>query len=81
MNERTAIHGRNFFCGLTGRAARIRWRETTLSHKGTSASSSDPKRARCMMTRSDCPRTCKHLGGHLDPERRARNVTLMDVFD
>jgi hypothetical protein len=68
MGKSVTVKGRNFFCNLTDRAVRVRWQETTLVQDGVALASSGPTRINCLMERFDCPRTCKYLGGLIDPE-------------
>jgi hypothetical protein len=72
MSKSVAVEGRNFFCNLTNRAVRVRWQVSTLIQDGVAIAASGPSRISCLMKRFDCPRTCKYLGGLVDPETAAR---------
>lgn len=71
MSNSVCIGGHNFFCNLTRRAVRVRWQETTLIQDGMAVASSGASRISCLMKRFGCPRTCKYLGGPIDPESAA----------
>lgn len=68
MAQEIQVGGRNLFCKLTSRAVRIRWFEKTLVHEGVSVASSPPYRFSCLMHDASCPKSCKYLGGLIDPE-------------
>jgi hypothetical protein len=68
MSKSVTVEGRNFFCNLTDRAVRVRWQVSRLIQDGVAIASSEPSRISCLMKRFDCPRTCKYLGGTIDPE-------------